>query len=360
MTDFQSRLSLPPDARFLVIRRDNIGDLVCTTPLLQALRERFPESRIGVLANSYNAEVLDRNPYVDDIYVYTKAKHRGSRGLYDVYASRLRMILQLRRARIDCAILASAGFTPRAARFARWIRPRHVIGFIGRSAPRYMDYAIPYTLPRPLHETEDVFRLLAPLGIGGRPPLSLINPDEAEVERAQAQIAPHPVAGVSLLVGVHISARLPSNRLPMSYYADLLRKLHERYGAGFVLFWSPGDANNKLHPGDDDKARELIASLAGVPVLPYPTARLKQLIAGLSLCSTVICSDGGAMHVAAGLGKRILCFFGETNADRWYPWGVDYELLQSPSRNVSDITVDEALAAYARLLGRNAARSQIS
>ncbi|MBI3715416.1 MAG: hypothetical protein HY255_05435 [Betaproteobacteria bacterium] len=42
----------------LVIRRDNIGDLVCTTPLLAALRTHFPQARIEVLANSYNAPVL--------------------------------------------------------------------------------------------------------------------------------------------------------------------------------------------------------------------------------------------------------------------------------------------------------------
>ena len=39
-------------ASFLVIRRDNIGDLVCTTPLFEALRLRFPSARIDALTNS--------------------------------------------------------------------------------------------------------------------------------------------------------------------------------------------------------------------------------------------------------------------------------------------------------------------
>ena len=46
----------------LVVRRDNIGDLVCTTPLFTALRRRYPDAWIGALVNSYNAAVLDRKP----------------------------------------------------------------------------------------------------------------------------------------------------------------------------------------------------------------------------------------------------------------------------------------------------------
>jgi hypothetical protein len=62
--------------KILVIRRDNIGDLVCTTPLIHALRTRFPKARLDLLVNSYNAPLLVGHPDVDHLYVYTKAKHR--------------------------------------------------------------------------------------------------------------------------------------------------------------------------------------------------------------------------------------------------------------------------------------------
>ena len=73
-----------------------------------------------------------------------------------------------------------------------------------------------------------------------------------------------------------------------------------------------------------------------MPVAACPTEELAELIAGLSLCEAVICSDGGAMHLAAGLGKPILCLFGQSDATRWHPWGVPYELLQAESRDVAD------------------------
>ena len=54
--------------RILVIRRDNIGDLVCTLPLFRALRRQLPEAHLAALVTSYTAAVLDGNPDLDAIY----------------------------------------------------------------------------------------------------------------------------------------------------------------------------------------------------------------------------------------------------------------------------------------------------
>jgi ADP-heptose:LPS heptosyltransferase len=51
------------------------------------------------------------------------------------------------------------------------------------------------------------------------------------------------------------------------------------------------------------------------------------------------------MHLAAGLGKPIVCFFGRSDARVWHPWGVPYVVLQPQSRDVSDVTVEEVVAA---------------
>ena len=66
----------PPAGKFLVIRRDNIGDLVCTTPLIHALRIAYPKAQLCVLVNSYNRPVVENHPDIDTVYAYTKAKHR--------------------------------------------------------------------------------------------------------------------------------------------------------------------------------------------------------------------------------------------------------------------------------------------
>jgi len=342
----------PPS--FLIIRRDNIGDLVCTTPLIHALRQHFPEAILCALVNSYTAPALANNPDIDTVFAYTKAKHRPpGTSLVKVYWDRLRLFAQLRKMRFDYAILAAPGFQPRLLRLARLAGAQRIVGFIepDTTRPARIDIGVPYGSIRPLHEAEDVFRLLAPLGIDGPPPSAQVRPQAHEAACAEEVLHQAIPLQPPLLIGVHISARKPSQRWPTQNFAALIKRLHKEHNAGFMLFWSPGDSGNPLHPGDDAKAHEIIAATKGIPLLAYPTQELGQLIAGLSLCDRVICSDGGAMHLAAGLGKPILCFFGKSDAARWRPWGVPYRVLQPASQNVGDISVEDAMTGFANLLG---------
>jgi ADP-heptose:LPS heptosyltransferase len=114
--------------------------------------------------------------------------------------------------------------------------------------------------------------------------------------------------------------------------------------------WSPGPANHPTHPGDDEKAQQILARVgAGPRLVAYPTERLQELIGALAACDAVICSDGGASHVAAALRKPMVCFFGDSPIERWRPWGVPLRLIRPATRNVADVTIDEAVAAFASL-----------
>jgi hypothetical protein len=46
----------------------------------------------------------------------------------------------------------------------------------------------------------------------------------------------------------------------------------------------------------------------------------------------------------------MVCFFGNSDSTHWHPWAVPYVLLQPTSRDVGDISVDEAHAAFGRLM----------
>ncbi len=347
-----ANISIPQDSSFLVIRRDNIGDLVCTTPLIRALRQQFPQAKICALVNSYNAPVLENNPDLDQIYSYTKLKHRVDRSsAWRILWNHFALIMSLRHKRFDCVIIAGARFLPRSLRLARAVSPRHIIGFTeqGRESCA-IDMAVPYDLPRPMHEVEDVFRLLGPLGIHGEPPDMRVVPNDGEVRRILSRIEAHEGLSGRLRIGIHISARKPSNRWPAERFAQLIKELHKRHDASFMLFWSPGAEDHPQHPGDDAMVARVVTETQGAPLMPCATHRLEELIAGLSCCDVVICSDGGALHVAAALGKPILCFFGDSDKLRWYPWRVPYVLQQPPSRSAGDITVEEALRGYGQLL----------
>jgi heptosyltransferase III len=331
--------------RFLVIRRDNIGDLVCTTPLIAALRDRYPQAWIAALVNRYAAPVLDNNPDLDAVFSYAKAKHLGAEeSRLTLYWQRMRLMLDLRGQAFDYAILASPGYQASAERFARWVGARHVIGFDNGSG--LADMTVPARTPRPLHQVENTFRLLGALGIEGPPPGLRLAPDADAVRRCRDGL---PKQG-GPVVGVHISAREADRRWPDGKFRELIGELLRTSRARVLLTWAPGSRDDPRFPGDDESARQLAAAFSGEPVAAMPTRELDQLIVTLAVCDLVICSDGGPVHLAAALGKPVVCFFGGEQPEVWHPWGVPYRLLRAPSRNASDIGVGEAISACAEFI----------
>ena len=325
--------------RILVIRRDNIGDLVCTTPLLAALRAQFPEASVEVLANSYNAPVLAGNPDIDRVHVYQKLKHLGNGGgAISALGERIGLLWKLRRNRFDVVVVASGAVDLRAVKLARMLAPGRIV---------LSDGPVPGQ-----HEVERTFTAARTLGIQGPLPTLRVVAGVAALSRARQGIESAGHGSSRKIVGLHISARREKQRWPPERFAELSIALNDRWGATVMLFWSPGGKVQAQHPGDDEKARIIQHLVAGkARLVPWPTTRLEDLIGGLAACDVVVCSDGGAMHVAAGLGKPIACFFGDSDLDRWRPWGVKHIVLRPESRLVEDIPVRDACDSAASLLG---------
>lgn len=332
--------------RILVVRRDNIGDILCTTPLLHAIRQRYPTAYLAVLASSYNVEVLAGNPDVDEVFVFLKRQKRNH-GLLATLWRRWKLVRTLRCRRFDYVLLANGGW-----RYARQLGGRSIVGFRERDNPdhRQPDIIVPLDdHGRADHEVVKMALLGAAIGVKEPPGALKLFPDRALVACAAARLRALGWDMDKPTVAVHISSRQPVQRWPQDSFAELSKQLIARFGVQLLLFWAPGAEDDPLHPGDDGKAARVLKVLGGLPVFPCPTASIPELVATLSLARQMICCDGGAMHVAAALRKPTLCFFGHSNAVEWHPWNVPYVLVQPDSRVVADISVGEALTAFLNL-----------
>ena len=307
--------------RILILRRDNIGDLVCTTPLLEALRAQLPRAWLAALVTTYNAEVLKGNPALDAVFVYEKLKHRTA-GLLAHLKNRIGQVARLRREKLDCIVVPAP--SAQSLRTARSLRPGRVIA------------ALP-TFPAGMHEVERCFELGRTLGVGGAPGPLRIYSDKKKTAQLHRQV------GAAPSVAVHISARRPAQRWPRDRYAALIRELAGRERV--MLLWAPGSKDNPRHPGDDEAAQWIVQETQGLAVVPVPTPDLGSLIAALSLVDRVVCPDGGAMHLAAALGKPVVALFGDSPVKRWRPWGVPCRIVQPASRNLADLALRAVLDA---------------
>ena len=74
---------------------DRIGDVVLSTPAIKAVRDAYPDSYIAVLVRPYAREIVDGNPYIDEVMTYDKfGKEKSLFG-------NIRFIHDLRKKRFD-------------------------------------------------------------------------------------------------------------------------------------------------------------------------------------------------------------------------------------------------------------------
>jgi heptosyltransferase III len=307
----------------LIIRRDNIGDLLCTTPLMAGIKQQLKVDRLDVVTNAYVAPVLKGNAFIDTLYVYHKLKHSHT-SFFNLIYERLKLIFHLRQHHYDY-ILA---FDHRALNLTRFLRKTKVLTPI-----------IDWTNQT---EVERAWELGQRIGLKGLPgplilPLHLYD-SSSDIKNSQT-------------LGIHISARRIKQQYPITEWAILIRRLHDMDPKlTFHIFWSPGDNQNPMHPGDDEKANILKNTLKNLPTQFTSTPTLECLMEGLQRCGSMIMSDGGAMHIAAALNRPIIALFGDSNSKRWRPWGVPYTIIKSETGDVKDIEPSKIIEAWFHLI----------
>ncbi|WP_353684118.1 glycosyltransferase family 9 protein [Thermodesulfovibrio sp. 3907-1M] len=352
--------------KILFIRRDNIGDLICTTPAIHAVRKHCPNAKIGILVNSYNAEVVMNNPDIDEVYIYEKAKHVPEKNKLSVWLNNSKILIKIRKEKYDMAI-ACGSYSPRLARYTYMTQARIRIGYSPKNVNKSLFYNMSLKeAEKPMHEVERVFNLLSPLGIDGLPDKLRVFPSTTEIQRVREFLQRRrslanarddrllsatsgiPFQNGELLIAFHISSRKPENRWSAEKFISLAELILKQKNAEIMLLWSPGSEKNPYHPGDDEKAELIIKAVP--QIIPYKTNHLRELIAALSLANLVVCLDGGTMHIAAALEKPIVTIWGSTDPHRWRPWGVKHTILQGSDRKAENVNVETVFDAIKQFL----------
>lgn len=324
--------------RILVIRIDFLGDMVCTTPLLHALKRKWPAAEIHVLANKANRAILEGNPDVSVVhtYVYSKQCERNERpGRFSAIVNRLALIRRLRRLRFDMLIVPNGGMHKNSIQFARQLRVRDCRWHDAET--EFDDRKPGHRATRPMqHEALSGFRLvpeLAPADVGTLKPY--VYPERSLQAKWQAVLGDKPLPRV----GLFVSNKAEQRRWPEDKWLELVHALDGR--ADIVIFRDPID---RL------ASQRLAASSARV--VEPPT--VPDLIAAMSLLDVVVSADSAPVHLAAALNLSVVAFFEDRPEKylRWYPLGIRHVLLRAGPR-VDAISPDAAAEGVVQLLAEH-------
>lgn len=338
--------------RILVAHHYEIGDVLCATPTLRALRRAFPVAHLAIVVADYCRAVVERNPDVNEVFTYARPKHRSGWLSGLAYWDLARVTRDLCARRFDLGIVIRSPFSNTNG----WL-------VYASGAPWRLGYLPPASHPfrfflnlgreagdLDLHEVDVGLALVAAIGVqaAGRE-LTLV-PDPDAQATVRQRLGEAGITGGQRLALVHISSRREANRWPLPAFAQAADALQEQLGLSVLLSWAPGDAKNPLFPGDDGKAEEVAGRMRTRPIL-LPTPTLAGLIAAVSLSNFVLSPDGAVVHIAAALQIPQVALFGKTNPRRWSPVNEKSALLKKASR-ADRIHVDEVVSAAASVLAR--------
>jgi ADP-heptose:LPS heptosyltransferase len=338
--------------KVLVVKRDKIGDLLLTTPMLAHLKRARPDAEVHLLANDYNAWVVEGNADVDRVWVYRRVRS-GSRVSLAAAWQGLWQEFALRAERFDWAIVANGDESPRAIRRALRARGARTVAVCADPA-RYRGLTDPIAPDRSRHEVERLLALLAPLGVAA--PERADEPRYVLPERsaafARAWLAERglaPQGYVVLGLGARRAKKQPSTAQVLAWSDHFKRA----WGLDTVFMWTPGRADDPRYPGDDAVAQPVLAARA--PHIHPHRGPLWEALGLIWSARTSLFPDSGLMHFAAASPGGVLGFFAETDVSpppaQWAPRGPRADWLEA-RRAVAELPDALVIERVERLLRR--------
>lgn len=336
--------------KILIIKRDKLGDMLLTTPMLTLLRQSLPQARIEVLANTYNAWILDGNPDVDRVWSYQRVKEAGRIHWRAAFAQ-VGQTLALRRERYDWVIIANGDASHRAIKRGALIGGQHLVSYVD-DKNNHRAVTDPLNIPKSIHEARRMANLLTPLGItlpDELAPMRFQLPAEAE-SFAQQWLAEQGLAAggyITLGLGARRAKKQPTTEQIIRW----TRHFYEQWGLKTVFMWTPGKSDNPLYPGDDDVAQPVLD--AQLPWLVPFRGALKPALGLIWHGRTSLFPDSGLMHFAAASPGGVLGFFAESNVSpspqQWGPIGPRTRWLDAP-KAVAELADADVLLKVSELL----------
>jgi heptosyltransferase III len=295
----------------LIIRRRYLGDIILLSSLLRNLRQHWPQARLTLLCDQ---AYLGGTPLLGELNETLVFPRRATEWWG--------FLKRLRRARfthvLDCDNRdKTALFTRVTGAPVRLTFNRDHPKFPFRHPWVYTD-AVPMTREwyDSHHITEIYHTLLQPLGVpvAVTAPRFRLRADEVEAMRRM-------VGGErGRQVAIHPGSRSPYRLWPAERFAAVADRLQDEWGA--QVFLVGGRAERAFMDEIRQRASSHLVRVDRELSVP-------ELAAFFAQFPVLLCHDSGPMHIAAGVGTKIVALYGSQNATVWRPIGDGHVTLQT-------------------------------
>lgn len=276
-----------------------IGDVLTSSILCEALKERFSHSEVHYLINSHTLPVVQENPFIDSFILFTpemekstklqsqlrnKIKQEGYAAVIDVYS------------KLGSARIAHGSKAPLIIGYKKWY-----------TRLAYTHLFTYHWEPTTIAGTavENRMKLLAPIMENypkERKPKIYLR--ESEAAFAKAQLKEHHIKRDKPLFMISVLGSSREKTYPLPYLALLLDTIVAHTQAQLLLNYIPnqlGEVNKLLMLCSSQTRAHICKDLYG--------NSLREFIALTAECDALIGNEGGAVNIAKALEVPTFAIF---------------------------------------------------
>lgn len=336
-------MSLAQPKRILVIKLRHHGDVLLATPVVHALKTRFPDCEIDMLVYRETTDIISDNPEIAEIFTIDRSWKK--QGLKTQLSEEKKLFSRLKKRWYDWAFNLSDQW--RAAILAKFCAQCSVgISHIKRDRFFWRwchDFLNPEA-GRGCHITEYHMNVLPPL----------IRPEETPPVKVMMVIGDDSRSNLQSKLqeqgwnGEDYVLFHPGARWEFKCWEDgknaAIVQLLLNHGQNVVLTAAPSATEQQMV---DAVVERVKIPEGGKLWILSGDLNLRELAAAIDGCKLFIGVDSAPMHIAAALDKPQIALFGPSWLDRWHPysdnaeviWAGDFGDLPHPdSINTSDNT----------------------
>jgi ADP-heptose:LPS heptosyltransferase len=268
--------------KILVIRLSSIGDIILTTPVLKAIKAKYPGATIDFLVMDIFQDAISGGPWVDNLVLFNKDRNRRMTDLLrfgrKLNQSSYDLVIDL-HAKIRSIIIASQ-IRSKILRYKKRAWWKSILVPL-----RLMRYKVDDTI------VKNYFRPLKRIGIYYREEKLHFAFENRDLDAVRAH---------ENFVVMAPGAANATKAWPQEYFA----RLGQMMSGNIVLI---GGGN------EYDSFETIRTAIGGACKNLAGRLTLKESGALISKSNYVITNDSGPFHIARGVGKKVFVIFGPTD-----------------------------------------------
>jgi ADP-heptose:LPS heptosyltransferase len=287
----------PIKFKILIIKLDAVGDVLRTSSILHALKLKYPESHITWLTKQNSKDIFINNKLVDNILTFESfdLTSRLSTEVFD-------LLIHPDASPVSSSLASIAKAN---------VKKGFVLNHLGQVIPEDNDAVEWFEIgafdefkKKNKKTYQQIIHEIA--GLKFNKGEIIINLTEEEIAFKNQFYATHNLQKYKTIIGLNTGAskRWQLKQWRFDGFKELISKLLKNKDVGIMLFGGEeeGNRNNEL------------MSLFPAVVNTGSNNSIRQFFSLMDIPDIILTGDTLALHTAAALKKKVICFFGPTSS----------------------------------------------